>query len=53
MQKDLMAPNWKILNGYRRKEAFGEKVLPFRIILIRVFLFDMYVEDIVMPVDGG
>ena len=52
MKKDLVSSNWEILDSYRRKKAFGQQVLSFRIILIRVFLFDMDLEDTVLAVDG-
>lgn len=53
MKKDLVSSNWEILDSYRRKEAFGEQVLSFRVILTRVFFFDMHVENTLLLFDGS
>lgn len=48
-----MPPDREILNGDGGKEAFGAKIFPFRVLLISIFLFDMYLKDAVLAVDGG
>ena len=52
MEEYLMTTNGKVLDGDGGKEAFGEQILSFWVLLIGIFLFDMNVEDALRTVNG-
>jgi hypothetical protein len=50
-EENLLSTDRKVLYSYGREKAFGEEAFPLRILLMGIFLFDIYVEHTILPVN--